>query len=372
MATTWLRERVPLLASRPSLLNDLAAFEAALQAVQPRSDAGGPGHKACRRAMAAAGWLDVSDDGVRETLQMFVCGWHDADLRDAGHLAHAALLTGRTAERPHGGRELVGLAMTGPSGGSRWDSPDVCGVPLGREGWQLNGMKTYISRLYEADAFVVTFNDQHGRGPYAALVNAGDAGLDRVAANSIGLRGWSWGTLHVTGVAVKPNDMLGGGRVVRSLLQDHFAWFRPAVGGLATGCAAAAVREAESVLAALTPARRPRESALVVLAVTEHSLVAHLLSCLNAAWASANGHSSAATLAARAKAQSVEAAWAALSELALLVGATSADRDHSFQKRLADLQALRYADGIRDELLRASTLSGARDRAADTPAFNAA
>jgi alkylation response protein AidB-like acyl-CoA dehydrogenase len=76
----------------------------------------------------------------------------------------------------------------------------------------INGDKTFISRIEEADAFVV-FCRHHETGNLAAICEPADAsGIKRRSDHPEGLGGWSRGTLGFNDVAVEPDVERGDPR----------------------------------------------------------------------------------------------------------------------------------------------------------------
>ncbi len=165
------------------------------------------------------------------------------------------------------------------------------------------------------------------------------------------------GTLTFDQVRVDPADLLGRPGTAAALCAEHFAAFRPLVTATALGGAAAVVDE---VLARLDQRldlgwiRAPRDSALSTLGRHAAAIHAGLLACLAAVGLAAAGDPAAATWGLLVKAHSVDAACRAAAEVGLLAGALGYQAGHRIDKTRRDLDGLRYADGIHEELYRAA------------------
>jgi alkylation response protein AidB-like acyl-CoA dehydrogenase len=191
-----------------------------------------------RRELAAAGFLGLvvpASDGGRggppavQALLQFICGYHDADLRDATGLGHGRLIA-RHAAAPVREQwlprliagDLPGIAITEPHGGSQVHATKTSATVLPDGTWKVTGIKQWISRLNEAAVFTVFFKDPAGRLT-AGVVDAGDAGLERQTAVPCGLAGWAWGELRLRDVRLRPCDILGRPGEGMLLLRSHFA-----------------------------------------------------------------------------------------------------------------------------------------------------
>jgi alkylation response protein AidB-like acyl-CoA dehydrogenase len=325
-----------------------------------------------RRELAAAGHLALAvpacDGGVGcppvvQTLMQFICGYHDADLRDATGLGHGRLIT-RHASVPARDRwlprllagDLPGIAITESHGGSQVHATATAATPHRDGRWRLSGTKTWISRLEEAALFIVFFTDPAGQLT-AGIVDARASGLDRCTIRPSGLAGWSWGELRLHEVPLHARDLLGRPGQGMELLREHFAHYRPLVAATALGAAAAVsdhvsahlcARRSSGLIADL------RDNALITVGRSYAQINAALLAVLAAQRLSETGDELAILWGCAVKAHGVDAAHAAASELAPLAGASGFTARSPLVKALGDLSALRYADGIHDSLYRAA------------------
>ena len=320
-----------------------------------------------KRALAAHGYgaPDGSATPQLQPLLQFVCGYHDVDLRDVATIGHGRLLArhGTNVQRATWlprlcTGALCGIAMTEPHGGTQLQATTTALTPAaGSSGrLRLDGEKCYVSRLLEAEVFVVVCRHaDHGLS--AVVLEPTRPGIARQPLRPAGLRGWTWGTLTFDQVPINPGDLLGRPGTAAALLAEHFAAFRPLVAATALGGAAAVVDE---VLARLGQRldfgwiRAPRDSALATLGRHAAAIHAGLLACLAATSLAAAGDPTAATWGLLVKAHGVDAAWHAAAEVGLLAGALGYQADHRIDKTRRDLDGLRYADGIHEELYRAA------------------
>jgi alkylation response protein AidB-like acyl-CoA dehydrogenase len=172
-----------------------------------------------RRELAVGGHLGLAvparDGGcggsaVSQALMQFICGYHDADLRDATGLGHGRLIA-RHASTPVRDRwlprllagDLPGIAITEPHGGSQVHATSTAATAHHDGTWTVTGTKTWISRLNEAAMFTIFFKDPAGRLT-AGVIDAVDGGLDRHPILPCGLSGWAWGELRLKDVRLRP------------------------------------------------------------------------------------------------------------------------------------------------------------------------
>lgn len=312
---------------------------------------------------------------MAQLLTQFVCGYRDIDLRDATGLGHGQLIARHAhpetrrqwVPRLRAG-ELAGIAVTEPHGGSRVAQTRTHAVPAPDGTWFVTGRKTWISRLTEAAVFVVFFRDPTGQLA-AAVIDAAGPGLRRELIQPSGLAGWSWGTLDLHKVPVRPKDVLDGEGM--ALLRQHLAGYRPLVTATALGGAAAIFDTVTTTLATRHTSGeppRPRDSTLVTLGRTHAQLVAALLGAAVATQLAEAGDPRAELCSAAMKAHGIDTANHALSELAPLLGAAGFRADSQTAKTREDLCGLLYADGIHDSLYRAAGKHHTALQDADVPA----
>lgn len=325
-----------------------------------------------RRELAVSGLLGLAvparDGGcggppIVQALLQFICGYHDADLRDATGLGHGRLIA-RHAAAPVRGRwlprliagDLPGIAITEPHGGSQVHATTTAAMPHPDGTWTVTGTKTWISRLNEAAVFTVFFKDPAGRLT-AGVVEAADRGLERHASMPCGLSGWAWGELRLHDVRLRPGDLLGRPGDGMVLLRSHFAHYRPLVAATALGVAAAVHDSVTDKLGERWSAgtiSRPRDNALIALGRTYARINAGLLATFTAQRLAESGDGRADMWGCAIKAHAVDVANAAVADLAPLAGAGGCAVGSPLEKAGRDLRALLYADGIHDSLYRAA------------------
>jgi alkylation response protein AidB-like acyl-CoA dehydrogenase len=327
---------------------------------------------AARRDLAVGGYTMLTlpaDAGgcgrpvVLQALAQFVCGWHDLDLRDATGAGHGAMVLDaapaardRWLSRLRQG-ELIGVAATERHGGSRIQEITTRATLGSRGRWLICGEKTWVSRLTEAAGLVVFFRDPDGHIS-AAIIDAGNPGLERELITPAGLDGWSWGILRLHQAVIDPRtDLIGAPGMGLAVFRDHFARFRPLVAATALGAAAAAHASITQALAARVRVGvlpRVRDNVLVSLGRTHAELNAALLPALTATVLGQAGDPVADLWARAGKAHAVDTALAIIDELAPFTGAAGFTAASPLVKTRADLAALRYADGIHDSLYRSA------------------
>jgi alkylation response protein AidB-like acyl-CoA dehydrogenase len=298
-----------------------------------------------------------------QALMQFVCGYHDADLRDSTGLGHGRLIARHASPQVRDwwlprllAGELAGIAITEPHGGTQVHATTTTATEQHDGTWTVTGTKTWISRLNEASAFIAFFKNPDMRLT-AAVVDAAAPGVDRNAIQPGGLSGWTWGELHLQDVHIQPSDILGGPGQGMLLLREHFAHYRPLVAATALGIAAAVHDLVATQLSARQAAgfiTRPRDNALITLGRSYAQISAGMLAALTAQRLSEGGDSRAEVWGCAIKAFAVDAASAAVSDLSLLAGAAGWVVGTPLEKAIRDLRALQYADGIHDSLYRSA------------------
>jgi alkylation response protein AidB-like acyl-CoA dehydrogenase len=262
---SWLEPGLWVYRSRE--LDLLGQADGLLADAAPAARAGGSELLEAKRRLHAAGVgaatapASVGGGGHRYVVQVgiqFLAGYRDLTLRDAAHVGHGALL----AQDPewHGRRELaavirgalVGLATTEPATDPQGD-PELAAVSTRAvrtaDGWEITGRKAWVSRVEEADAFVVFARSPEHLGAF--YVPAGAPGLTAEVTGETGQRGWSWGDLVLEKVPVPPTAVLGASVGGVAVFRRHLADYRPLVAATCLGAAAAAVDDwVERVLAA--------------------------------------------------------------------------------------------------------------------------
>jgi alkylation response protein AidB-like acyl-CoA dehydrogenase len=141
------------------------------------------------------------------------------------------------------------------------------------------------------------------------------------------------------------------------LLREHFAHYRPLVAATALGAAAAVHDQIADLLSQRRQAdiiTTVRDNALITLGRTFASINAAILAALASYRLSGDTHPAAKLWSCAVKAHGVDTAHQAVSELALLAGASGFVADSRTAKARRDLNALLYADGIHDSLLRSA------------------
>lgn len=267
---SWLEPGLWVYRSRE--LDLLGQADGLLADAAPAARAGGSDLLEAKRRLHQAGIgaatapAAVGGGGHRYVVQVgiqFLAGYRDLTLRDAAHVGHGALL----AQDPewHGRPELaavirgalLGLATTEPATDPHGD-PELAAVSTRAvrtaDGWEITGRKAWVSRVVEADAFVVFARSPEHLGAF--YVPAGAPGLTAVPAprpdgGTSGARGWTWGDLELDKVPVPPTAVLGASVGGVAVFRRHMADYRPLVAATCLGAAAAAVDDwVDRVLAA--------------------------------------------------------------------------------------------------------------------------
>lgn len=329
-----------------------------------------------RRDLASHGYVSTTWHPIAQAMAQFVCGHHDLDLRDATGLGQGALVLRAPAStraewlaRLEVG-ELVGIAATERHGGTRIQEITTCAALAPEGTWEVSGEKVWVSRLCEADGFVVFFRDPDHQIS-AAVISADAPGLCREPIRPAGLAGWTWGVLRFNQVPIDPlRDLIGRAGEGLTIFRQHFSQFRPLVSATALGAAAAAHSFVADTLRArvrvgMLP--RIRDHALITLGRAYVEINAAVLATVHAARLSAVPSDDGYLWSRLGKAHAVGTAHRAVAELTPLVGASGFQANGSLVKAQADLTGLLYADGIHDSLFRSGGKHLTGDQAATVP-----
>lgn len=255
---SWLEPGLWVYRSRE--LDLLGQADSLLEQAAPAATVGGPTLLQAKRRLHAEGVgaatapASVGGGGHRYVVQagiQFLAGYRDLNLRDAAGVGHGAILC--SDPEWHGRRELldvirgslVGLAATERPGGEE----DVAAVSTRAVrtagGWELTGHKAWVSRVLEADAFVVFARSPEHLGAF--WVPAGSPGLTATPVAHAGqgaaggTTGWSWGELELDRVTVPATAVIGSSVGGVAVFRRHLRDYRPLVAATCLGAAAAAV-----------------------------------------------------------------------------------------------------------------------------------
>ena len=300
---------------------------------------------------------------VFQALLQFVCGYHNLDYRDVAHVGHGRMII------LHGSKQqrklwipklvagsLVGIAATEAHGGSRIQDTRTVAKNNGRT-HLLNGEKVYISRIREAETFVVFFKFEKDETLSAALIDLSHGGVKTELWEPLGLRGWSWGKVVFENAPFTDQDVLGARGQGLAIFKEHFAYYRPMVAITTLGAAAAVLDQVMVHINQRVSGKgisMPRDSCLEIIGNQYLGINAGILSALCAIVQNVENSPHASLWSRAVKAWSVEQAYQAVSELALYMGASAIREDQFVAKALCDLRVFLMADGIHDSLRRSA------------------
>ena len=371
---SWLEPGLWVYRSRE--LDLLGQADGLLSDAAPAAQQGGSALLEAKRRLHAAGVgaatapASVGGGGHRYVVQVgiqFLAGYRDLTLRDVAHVGHGALL----AQDPawHGRPELtgvihgalVGLATTEPATDPQGEE-ELAAVSTRAmrtpDGWEISGRKAWVSRVLEADAFVVFARSPEHLGAF--YVPAGAPGLTAEPAarpdGGEGGRGWSWGDLVLDKVAVPPTTVLGASVGGVAVFRRHLADYRPLVAATCLGAAAAAVDDwVERVLAA------PNAGSGLPDPVVERlgDLRGRVLIALGGLFTGAAGpgavdSSWSKMVKAQAVNTAIEVVRAVAQQMETVPGGLPTEALAAVRRTRAELTAFEAADGARAPLLRSA------------------
>jgi alkylation response protein AidB-like acyl-CoA dehydrogenase len=372
IAETWLEPIRPMLAKwvQTKDWKLLLGFEQSLREVAQDKSSQQPLQVKASLASKGYAMVDIETrlggkgcSPVLQALLQFICGYHDLDFRDVAHVGHGRMIILHGSEQQQklwtpelAKGSLVGIAATEVHGGSRIQNTKTVARRNGKA-HLLNGEKVYISRIKEAETFVVFFKFEKDETLSAALIDLSRKGVKAELWEPLGLRGWSWGKVVFENAPFTDQDVLGARGQGMAIFKEHFAYYRPMVAITALGAAAAVLDQMMVRVNQRVSGKdisTPRDSCLEAIGNHYLGINAGILSALCAIVQNVENSPHASLWSRAVKAWSVEQAHQAVSELALFMGASAIRTDQFAAKTLCDLRAFLTADGIHDSLRRSA------------------
>lgn len=366
---TWLQSVKPLLTTwvQPKDWQMLLSFERSLHEITQDKSNSQP-LKAKSLLASKYGMVDVERklggadrSPLVQALIQFICGYHDLDYRDIAHVGHGRMIVRHGSQKQQklwmpklASGSLVGIAATEAHGGSKIQATKTVAKSFGRE-YRLSGEKVYISRIKEASVFGVFFKFEKDETLSAALIDLSRKGVSIETWEPMGLCGWSWGKIIFEDTPFTDLDLLGARGQGMAIFKEHFVYYRPMVAMTALGVAAAVLDQAMDHVNQRRVRKdiaEPRDTCLETVAHHYATINAGILSTLCAIVQGVENSPNSSLWSRMTKAWSVEQAYHATSELALLMGAAGFKNDHFVAKALRDLRGFLFADGIHDGLRR--------------------
>ena len=248
------------------------------------------------------------------------------------------------------GEAVAGFALTEPDSGSDVAALALAATPDG-EGYRLSGEKIYISNAPDADVYSVFARTTPGakaRGVTAFAVAGDSAGLtgdrlDMIAPHALG-------TLHLDGVRVSRDDVLGEVDQGFGVAMRTLDLFRPSVGAFAVGMAQAAL----DASLAWAQERELFGGRLIDQQATQHTLAEMstrieagrlLVRRAAAAYDAGAPPTTVTTTAAQAKLFATETAQWVVDQAVQLHGARALQRGHLLERLYREVRAPRIYEG---------------------------
>ncbi|MCQ4082436.1 acyl-CoA dehydrogenase [Streptomyces sp. RB6PN25] len=331
-----------------------------------------------RREAAQAGLtgLDVASSGapwqsgrVAQGLAMFLAGRRDCDARELFSSGHGAMalrhgtpdVVRQVRERVVVEGQLAGVASSEPHSGSDLGGLRTVALDHG-DHLVLSGTKGLISRVEEATGFVVFCKIvEPGAAetrdlrevPLSAVWLPMDAtGVLTETTVPLGMRGWSFGHLHLVDVRLGKDCLLAAPGDGRRIFDTHFSAWRVMMALVCLGAADAAITES----AARAQARSVGRSSLASIPSVAARLGAAAAEIEAAtAWCFSlleriDQDDIDVPGCSAAKAFATDAAFRAVDLALQLHGSEGYTSRTPMEKRLRDIRGLRIADGPNDTL----------------------
>jgi len=256
----------------------------------------------------------------------------------------------RWLPRVASGHVVPAFALSEPDAGSDAGALALEARPDG-DGWTLHGTKTWISNAPDADVYSVFARTTPGakaRGVTAFAVAGDSAGLtgdrlDMIAPHALG-------TLHLDGVRVSRDDVLGEVDQGFGVAMRTLDLFRPSVGAFAVGMAQAAL----DASLAWAQERELFGGRLIDQQATQHTLAEMstrieagrlLVRRAAAAYDAGAPPTTVTTTAAQAKLFATETAQWVVDQAVQLHGARALQRGHLLERLYREVRAPRIYEG---------------------------
>ncbi|MHA6630059.1 acyl-CoA dehydrogenase family protein [Pseudonocardia sichuanensis] len=264
--------------------------------------------------------------------------------------AHAAPeIAARWVPRICRGEEIVGIGLTEPHAGSDAGVPRLSAVRDG-DGWVLDGVKS-LSFARDAAAVVVFARTgpsaQRGRDISAFLVPLDLPGVGRERYSDMGTTAVGRGAVHLQGVRVPADHLLGEQGRGFSQVMRGFDFSRALIGLQCVGAAQQTVDETWRHVAGREAFDRPlstNQGVAFPLAEAETLLSAARLLCLRTLWLGDAGAPHTAD-AAMCKWWAPKTAYDVITQCLLLHGQYGYRTELPVEQRLRDVLGLQIGDG---------------------------
>ena len=247
------------------------------------------------------------------------------------------------------GEQVVGIGLTEPHAGSDAGMPRLRAVPDGGD-WLLMGVKS-LSFALDAAAVVVfartADTEDRGKDISAFLVPLDGPGVTRESYPDMGTRAVGRGAVHLDGVRVPGEYLLGAeGRGFSQVMQG-FDFSRALIGLQCLGAAEQTLDETWAYVGERTAFDRPlstNQGVAFPLAEADTLLHAARLACLETLWLKDVGRPHT-TQAAMAKWWAPKTAYDAINQCLLLHGQYGYRTDLPLEQRMRDVLGLQIGDG---------------------------
>lgn len=252
------------------------------------------------------------------------------------------------------GNILVGVALTEPSCGSDLAATQTKAQSVD-SGYLLNGTKEWISRIQEADVFIVfatTQSDKGVKGLTAFLVEMDDPNIERFDYHPMGLKGWSYGGFHLKNVFVPADRVLGEVGQGFEIFNLHFAAWRVLMALLCIGAA----EDATCSAIEYAKERKVFGGSLARMQSVMHKVTENLTKLEAAqylcyrALSQLDQRKSATKEVAMAKWYGTQVAYETIDAMIQIFGARGYCKEYGLEQRLRDIRGFLIADGSNDVL----------------------
>jgi len=206
--------------------------------------------------------------------------------------------------------------------------------------------------INEAAAFII-FGKTHPDDTHlsAILVDTqNNPAIERTEIPTMGVRGWSYGSITIHDDCVPKENMLGVIDEGFSIFEEHFSNWRIFMALLCLGAAAASMHEVIAYSQTRYSFNSPIakfQSIMFAIAESMSAIYTARLLCYQSLWLKDNGYDNA-TEAAMSKLVAVKIAFDAVNGALQIMGARGYTNQYFFEKRLRDIRGFMIADGTNE------------------------
>ncbi|MDP7992175.1 acyl-CoA dehydrogenase family protein [Bacillus sp. MHSD_36] len=250
------------------------------------------------------------------------------------------------------GRSLIGIGLTEPDCGSDLSSIKTFATKH-KDGYLINGEKEWVSRIDEANYFIVfcqTKEDSgvHGITPF--LIPMDDSNIEKYYKEPMGLKGWSYGGFKMENVFIPAEYRISEEGNGFKIFNSHFEYWRVLMALICIGSA----EKATNLAINYAKTRKSFGGPIGRFQAVMHKISDNLtklesakLLCIKSLFLLDKGLNCTKEVA-MAKWYGTYSAYEAIDNVMQIFGARGYVKEFGIEQRLRDVRGLMIADGSND------------------------